>query len=228
MVFVTSSRLATAGRIRIRRSGATNARDRRSRDDVVDDGAGHVGEPEIAPAVPVGELRVIDPEQVENRRVQIVHVHRPVDGLESEIDDSVNVSGRLNGDVGLEYKVQGVVRLPLGVQASASLDAREGAHRLRTRNIPSSLAGQSSTTIILQPRGELGRLPSVTILDARLQKDVSFGHGARLTVFLDALNLNNENAPQAVVQANVTSSQYQFPTSFVSPRRLMLSGKFSF
>jgi len=143
-------------------------------------------------------------------------------------NDFVNVAGRLNGDVGLEYKVQGVVRLPLGVQASASLDAREGAHRLRTRNIPSSIAGQSSTTIILQPRGELGRLSSVTILDARLQKDVSFGRGARLTVFLDALNLNNENAPQAVVQANVTSSQYQFPTSFVSPRRLMLSGKFSF
>jgi hypothetical protein len=42
------------------------------------------------------------------------------------------------------------------------------------------------------------------------------------------LNLNNENAPQAVVQANVTSSSYQFPTTFVAPRRLMLSGKFSF
>jgi hypothetical protein len=143
-------------------------------------------------------------------------------------NDFVNVQGRLNGDVGLQYKLQAVLRLPLGIQASGSLDAREGAHRMRVRSIPSSIAGQSGTTIIVQPRGELGRLPSVNIIDARLQKEFPLGRGARLSVFLDALNLNNENAPQAVVQANVTSSSYQFPTTFVAPRRLMLSGKFSF
>jgi hypothetical protein len=120
------------------------------------------------------------------------------------------------------------VRLPLGLQASASLDAREGAHRLRTRAIPSSVAGQSSTFIILQSRGELGRLPAVTIVDARVQKEFSLGRGARLGVFVDALNLNNENAPQSVVSASVTSSSSQFPTTFVAPRRFMLSGKFSF
>jgi hypothetical protein len=143
-------------------------------------------------------------------------------------NDFVNVAGRLNGDVGLQYKLQGVVRLPLGFQASANLDARKGAHRLRVRAIPSSVAGQSGTTILLQPRGELGRLPSVTILDARLQKDFPLGRGARLSVFADALNLNNENAPQGVVSAAVTSSSYQFPTTFVVPRRFMLSAKFSF
>lgn len=74
-------------------------------------------------------------------------------------NDFVNVAGRLNGDVGLQYKLQGVVRLPLGVQASASFDSREGAHRIRVRSIPSSIAGQSSTFILLQPRGEIGRLP---------------------------------------------------------------------
>jgi hypothetical protein len=143
-------------------------------------------------------------------------------------NDFVNLEGRLVGDVGWQSKAQAVVRLPLGLQASASFDAREGAHRLRTRSIPSSIAGQSSTVIILQPRGEFGRLPAVTILDARLQKDVPLGRGARLSIIVDALNLNNENAPQQVVQANVTSSSYQFPRTFVSPRRFMLSGKFSF
>ena len=54
------------------------------------------------------------------------------------------------------------------------------------------------------------------------------GGASRLTLFLDALNLNNENTPQAVVSANVTNGQYQYPTTFVAPRRLMLSGKFSF
>jgi hypothetical protein len=143
-------------------------------------------------------------------------------------NDFVNLDGRLVGDVGWQGKFQGVVKLPLGLQASASLDAREGGHRIRTRSIPSSIAGQGSTTILLQPRGDFGRLPAVTILDARLQKDFALGRGARLVVFVDALNLNNENAPQSVVQANVTSSSYQFPTTFVSPRRFMLSGKFSF
>jgi hypothetical protein len=65
-------------------------------------------------------------------------------------------------------------------------------------------------------------------MDARLQKDFALGRGAHLGLFLDALNLNNENSPQAVVSPNVTSGSYQFPTAFVTPRRFMLSGKFSF
>jgi hypothetical protein len=144
-------------------------------------------------------------------------------------NDFVNADGRLNGDVGWQYKLQAVVRLPLGLQASGTVDSHLNAHRLRIRTIPASIAGQSST-ILLQPRGELGRLPAVTIVDARLQKEFALGRGIRLSIFADALNLNNENAPQSVVSANVTSSSYQFPnpTTFVAPRRFMLSGKFSF
>ena len=70
-------------------------------------------------------------------------------------------------------------------------------------------------------------VPWVTIVDARVQKEFVVGN-SRLTVFLDALNLNNENSPQAVASANVTNGQYQYPTTFIAPRRLMLSGKFSF
>jgi hypothetical protein len=142
-------------------------------------------------------------------------------------NDFVNAVGRLNGDVGWQYKAQGVVDLPWRLQVSGSLDSHANAHRLRTRSIPTSVAGQPSTTIILQPRGELDRLPWVTIVDARVQKEFVVGN-SRLTVFLDALNLNNENSPQAVASANVTNGQYQYPTTFVAPRRLMLSGKFSF
>jgi hypothetical protein len=143
-------------------------------------------------------------------------------------NDFVNLAGRLNGDVGVEYKLQGVVRLPLGFQASANVESRAGAHRIRVRSLPQSITGQPSTTVLLQPRGDFGRLPSFTLLDARLQKEFPLGRGARFSLFVDALNLNNENAPQGVVQANVTSSSYQFPTNFVVPRRFMLSGKFSF
>jgi len=143
-------------------------------------------------------------------------------------NDFVNLDGRLVGDVGWQYKLQGVVRLPLGLQASASLDYHEGPHKIRTRSVPSSIAGQPGTTIMLQPRGELGRLPSVTLIDARLQKDFALGRGARLGLFMDVLNLANENAHQAVVSANVTNSSYQYQSAFVVPRRLMLSAKFTF
>lgn len=143
-------------------------------------------------------------------------------------NDFVNAAGRLNGDVGWQYKLQGVVRLPLGFQASASLDSHLGAHILRTRSIPTAIVGQPATTILVQPRGELGRLPTVTIVDGRVQKEFGLGRGSRLILSLDALNLTNENANQAVLSANVTSAQYQFPALFVAPRRLMLNGKFSF
>ena len=97
------------------------------------------------------------------------------------------------------------------------------------RRIVQLAAGRQSGYIpLLRPRGDLDRLPSITILDARIQKDFALGGSSRLTLFLDALNLNNENTPQSVVSANVTNGQYQYPTTFVAPRRLMLSGKFSF
>jgi len=142
-------------------------------------------------------------------------------------NDYVNLDGRLVGDVGLQFKAQGVVRLPLGFQASASLDNRKGAYRIRTRAIPQSVAGQPSTTILLQPRGDFGRLHDVTIIDARVQKDFSFG-GTRLGLYVDMLNLNDENAPQGVVSSSVTNASYQYPTNFIQPRRAMLSAKLTF
>ena len=106
-------------------------------------------------------------------------------------------------------------------EASAGLSGVGEPRRPRRRHIRSgrepfrqSVAGQPSTTILLQPRGDLGRLADVTIIDARLQKDFALGRGARLSLFMDALNLNNENAPQGVVSANVTSPQLSVPDDF--------------
>ena len=142
-------------------------------------------------------------------------------------NDLVNASGRLNGDVAWQLKGQGVVQLPWGFLASASVDHHDNAHRFRVRTIPASVAGISSS-IIVQPRGELGRLPDTTIVDARLQKEFRLGGGARFSLAGDALNLFNENAPQGVQSTNVTSNVYQYPTTFVNPRRFMLNAKFSF
>src|SRR6266542_3597892 len=45
----------------------------------------HVGQPEVASAVAVGELCVIQAQQVQNRGVQIVDVNLVLHGLEAEI-----------------------------------------------------------------------------------------------------------------------------------------------
>src|SRR5437867_2506334 len=55
------------------------------RDDVADDGAGNVRQTEIASTIAVGQLRVIDAQQMQDRRVQIVDVDRLVDRLESKV-----------------------------------------------------------------------------------------------------------------------------------------------
>ena len=142
-------------------------------------------------------------------------------------NDYVNAAGRLNGDVGWQFKLQLVWQLPAGFVFSTSADHRDGAHRLRTRNLPASVTGISST-VTMSPRGSFGRLPSFTIIDARLQKDFKLGGSKRLSVFVDALNLNNEDANQVVQSTNVASSRYQYPFFHAQPRRFMLGAKASF
>ena len=142
-------------------------------------------------------------------------------------NDYVNAAGRLNGDIGWQFKLQFVWQMPAGFIFSTSADYREGGHRLRLRSLPSSVTGVSSL-VTMSPRGSFGRLPSFTIIDARLQKDFKLGGSKRLSVFVDALNLNNEDANQAVQSARVTSSVYQYPSTFAQPRRFMLGAKASF
>src|SRR4029078_12489403 len=54
-------------------------------DDLVKDVARHIGEAEIAPAVAIGQLGVIDAEQMEDGGVKVVDVDRLLDRLETEI-----------------------------------------------------------------------------------------------------------------------------------------------
>src|SRR5262249_8519395 len=47
---------------------------KKSADNIVKNGARHVRQSEIAPAIPIGQLGVVDAEQVEDGGVQVVHV----------------------------------------------------------------------------------------------------------------------------------------------------------
>ena len=141
----------------------------------------------------------------------------------------VNVDGRLKSDVEWQFKVQAVYQLPAGFLLSANFSNRSGAHIVRrTRALRSITQVPENTPILLQPRGENGRLEAVTIMDMRLQKDFKFGQDVHLALFADAFNLFNSDTTEGVITSLVESSSYLFPLSPVTPRRLMLGAKVKF
>jgi outer membrane receptor protein involved in Fe transport len=145
------------------------------------------------------------------------------------INDFVNTDGRLRLDVAWNFKLQAVYQLPAGFLISANLIHRDNAWIVRRANVPAAVTNiPEGTLILLQPRGENGRLPKVTFLDMRLQKDFKFGKQARLSVFADALNLLNDDSYEGVLSSTVTSSSFLSPSSVINPRRVMLGAKVRF
>jgi outer membrane receptor protein involved in Fe transport len=141
----------------------------------------------------------------------------------------VNVDGRLKSDVEWQFKVQAIYQLPAGFLVSANFSNRSGAHIVRrTRALRDVTEIPENRPILLQPRGENGRLDAVTILDARLQKDFKFGGSASLSVFADGFNLLNSDTTEGVITSLVESDSYLFPLQPVTPRRLMLGAKLKF
>jgi hypothetical protein len=144
-------------------------------------------------------------------------------------NDFVNTDGRLRLDVTWNFKVQFVYQFPAGFLASASFSHRDNAWLVRRARVPGDITNiPEGTIVLLQQRGENGRLPSVTFLDLRLQKDFKLSDTVKLSVFADALNLTNENAPETVQSSLVTSSVFNWPLDPVDPRRVMLGAKLRF
>jgi outer membrane receptor protein involved in Fe transport len=106
--------------------------------------------------------------------------------------------------------------------------SHDGAHIVRRGSATSTTGIPEGSTILLQKRGENGRLPRVELFDLRLQKEFRLGKTPRLTVFADALNLFNNDAPEGVQSSIVTSSVYLYPLDPVDPRRFMVGAKFKF
>jgi hypothetical protein len=143
----------------------------------------------------------------------------------------VNTQGRLRSDVEWQIKSQLIYQLPAGFLVSANFSYRSGAHLIRRIRLGADVTGipvDNTNVLILQPRGENGRIQSVTFLDMRLEKDFKLGEKAKLSVFADALNLLNEDSTQSVQSTLVTSGVFWFPTKPVDPRRVMLGAKLKF
>jgi outer membrane receptor protein involved in Fe transport len=144
-------------------------------------------------------------------------------------NDFVNTDGRLVLDVPWNLKLQAMYQLPAGFLASANFSYHAGPWIVRRATLNEATIGApEGRLVLLQPRGELGRIPSITFLDMRLQKDFRLGKNVRFSVFGDALNLLNEDAYEGVQSSTVTSSVFLWPFDPVDPRRLMLGAKLRF
>ncbi len=119
----------------------------------------------------------------------------------------MNVDGRLKSDVEWQFKVQAVLpaagRVPglreLHATATARTSCGARARCATITHVP------ENTPILLQPRGENGRLEDVTILDIRLQKDFRLGEKVRLALIGDAFNLLNSDTTEGVMTSLVES-----------------------
>jgi hypothetical protein len=143
----------------------------------------------------------------------------------------VNADGRLRSDVEWQGKAQMVFQLPAGFLVSGNFSLRSGAHLIRRIRLSQDVTGipaDNTNVLILQPRGENGRIQSVKLLDARVQKDFKVGAKVKMSVFADVLNLLNDDATQGRVSTIVTSSAFWFPSDPVDPRRVMLGAKLKF
>jgi hypothetical protein len=139
----------------------------------------------------------------------------------------VNTFGRLNGDRPWTFKNQLVYQFPADFLVGMNLLYSDGASRVRRVGINS--VTRIPTQILTVPRPEYGRLPSQLNLDLRVQKDfVLDDRGTRIGLFLDALNLLNEDAYEGVRSSIATSSSFDVPDAFLLPRRFMVGAKFTF
>jgi hypothetical protein len=144
-------------------------------------------------------------------------------------NDFVNTDGRLTLDVGWNMKLQAVYKLPAGFLISANLIHRDNAWTVRRAAVREAVTGiPEGTTLVLQQRGTTPRLPQVTFLDMRLQKDFGLGKDVKLSVFCDALNLLNDDAYEGTQSSTVTSSAFLWPAFVINPQRFMLGAKFRF
>src|SRR5436309_155617 len=91
-----------------------------SGNDLVYHVTGHVREAEVAAAVPVGELRVIDAHQLQDCGLPVVDVHALFDGLEAEIVGGAVDDAALDAAAGEPRREAERIVIAAGVEAAAA------------------------------------------------------------------------------------------------------------
>lgn len=115
------------------------------------------------------------------------------------------------------FNAYGSYEAPFGIKISPVFRSQAGQSFGRTLSIsaPSSCACFASGTVLVEPL-DSRRMDNVNVFDIRTEKAFSLNASAKLRVFLDAFNLNDNHA--AEVSKWATGATFLQPTAIVAPR----------
>jgi hypothetical protein len=81
----------------------------------------------------------------------------------------------------------------------------------------------------MEPLDGSRRVPSLNLIDARVQKSFPLGKpGFNLDLFLDALNLTNNDTTENVLSRRGDVTTFGVPARYIYPRRLQLGARIKF
>ncbi|HWW88349.1 MAG TPA: TonB-dependent receptor [Vicinamibacterales bacterium] len=144
------------------------------------------------------------------------------------INDYINSDGLLIADRPVVAKAQLIYRLPWNLLVSGNLQHQTGRPWARQIRV-GGLGFPTKPTIYMTPLDGSERLPSLDLIDARLQKSIALSRGTNLQVFFDALNLTNSDTNENVLaRRGDLGPSFGVPSKFVYPRRLQLGAKIVF
>lgn len=123
------------------------------------------------------------------------------------------------------YKVVGRYVLPFDIGFSGSWKVQSGFNYGRTISVTMPVEG--ARTIRVEPITN-HRLPSVAILDFRLDKTVDMGKLGKVTPMLDVFNIMNSGVATTVRTTNTATAPFQDVTAILNPRVIRFGFRFNF
>jgi hypothetical protein len=120
----------------------------------------------------------------------------------------------LNNDATYVFKVDSSYDLPWKFRSSVNFQHYTGFPFQPTEVFSGPELNQLSTTVILQPAGDL-RLPSVNLLNLRFAREFVFRDRVHIEPMVDLFNLSNGQTVVSRVQT--FGPNYQFPTNTINP-----------
>jgi hypothetical protein len=134
-------------------------------------------------------------------------------------NDLTNATGRLPNDRPHIFRSTGIVHLPWQeILIAGNFQYFSGKPWAATTQVT---LPQGTQRIMLETRGTR-RLPSQSLLDVRIAKTFAISSATRIELILDALNLLNDTAAEAIASDNLSAQTFGRATQFMDPRRVML------
>jgi hypothetical protein len=122
-------------------------------------------------------------------------------------------------------KLSGMYSLPFGINASATLNTRQGYPLIKTIQSPTRTGSLGRVNVPLVPYGE-ERFPNLTLIDVRLEKWFRFKR-TQVALSVDVFNLGNANTVQdQETRQNVSAANNVF--SILPPRVARFGVRFKF